>query len=154
MVERENITLNKIRARAPCVSGWETLLTYLGKTRGDDEPLSLAVILESNGILDTLWCLRLLSMNSIMERKLAGLLAAFVAFPTDGAELASAAYDTTDTTTIVNACAADARANTSDVGYPSSNVAHVTYAKVLRVAVAGNEHQKEIFKNWILTNKL
>ena len=51
-------TLNKIRSRGPCVNGWEKLLTHLGKTKADDEPLDLLTILDSNGIDDTLWCFR------------------------------------------------------------------------------------------------
>ena len=51
-------TLNKIRKYEPCKSGWEKLLTYLGKTKSDDEPLSIATIIDSNGIDDALWCLR------------------------------------------------------------------------------------------------
>ena len=51
-------TLNKIREHSPCADGWEKLLSYLGKTKADDEPLSLLTILDSNGIDDALWCLR------------------------------------------------------------------------------------------------
>ena len=51
-------TLNQIRSHSPCSDGWETLLQHLGKTEQDDEPLSFATILESNGFDDTLWCLR------------------------------------------------------------------------------------------------
>lgn len=51
-------TLNKIREHAPCASGWEKLLKHLGKTKADDEPLSLLTILDSNGLDDALWCLR------------------------------------------------------------------------------------------------
>jgi hypothetical protein len=51
-------TLNKIREHKPCVDGWEKLLKYLGKTRADDEPLSIETILDSNGLTDALWCLR------------------------------------------------------------------------------------------------
>jgi hypothetical protein len=51
-------TLNKIRAHRPCADGWWKLLTYLNKTEADDEPLSIATILDSNGIDDALWCLR------------------------------------------------------------------------------------------------
>ena len=54
-------TLNKIREHAPCVDGWSKLLKHLGKTRADDEPLSLLTVLESNGLDDTLWCLRAVS---------------------------------------------------------------------------------------------
>ena len=53
-----NTTLNKIRAHSPCADGWTTLLSHLGKTQADDEPLSIATILESNGLEDALWCLR------------------------------------------------------------------------------------------------
>ena len=51
-------TLNKIRAHEPCTSGWEKLLIYLGKTKADDEPISIATILDSNGLDDAMWCLR------------------------------------------------------------------------------------------------
>ena len=51
-------TLNQIRKHAPCAGGWEKLLAYLGKTKADDEPLSLLTILDSNGLNDALWCLR------------------------------------------------------------------------------------------------
>ena len=51
-------TLNKIRAHHPCPDGWAKLLKHLGKTSADDEPLPLLTIMESNGLDDTLWCLR------------------------------------------------------------------------------------------------
>lgn len=51
-------TLIEIRAYHPCVEGWETLLRFLGKTKPDDEPLSLKTILKSNGLDDAVWCLR------------------------------------------------------------------------------------------------
>jgi len=51
-------TLNKIREHSPCESGWKKLLKHLGKTEADDDPLPLLTILDSNGLDDTLWCLR------------------------------------------------------------------------------------------------
>ena len=51
-------TLNKIGEHSPCKDGWEKLLNHLGKTKTDDEPLAFKAILESNGLIDTLWCLR------------------------------------------------------------------------------------------------
>jgi hypothetical protein len=51
-------TLNKIRAHHPCESGWKKLLSHLGKTQADDAPLSLLTVLDSNGLHNTLWCLR------------------------------------------------------------------------------------------------
>ena len=51
-------TLNQIRDISPCASGWKKLLTHLGKTKADDEALSIITILESNGLDDALWCLR------------------------------------------------------------------------------------------------
>ena len=51
-------TLNKIREHSPCTEGWQKLLSTLGKTKADDEPLSLITILDSNGLDDALWCLR------------------------------------------------------------------------------------------------
>ena len=51
-------TLNAIRAHGPCAPGWSKLLAHLGKTKADDEPLSLLTILDSNGLDDALWCMR------------------------------------------------------------------------------------------------
>ena len=51
-------TLNAIREHSPCHEGWEKLLRHLGKTKADDEPVSIITILDSNGIDDALWCLR------------------------------------------------------------------------------------------------
>ena len=51
-------TLNDIRACHPCSDGWAKLLETLGKTKADDEPLSLLTILDSNGLDDALWCAR------------------------------------------------------------------------------------------------
>ena len=51
-------TLKKIRAHSPCASGWTRLLTFLGKTKVDDEALLLSTVLQSNGLDDTLWCLQ------------------------------------------------------------------------------------------------
>jgi hypothetical protein len=51
-------TLNKIKAKSPCEDGWDKLLNYLGKTQADNEPLSIATIIQSNGIKDALWALR------------------------------------------------------------------------------------------------
>jgi len=67
-----NTTLNEIRKYGPCESGWSKLLTYLNKTKADDEPLSFITILESNGIMDASWCLRVLPSYDlkVMEFKL------------------------------------------------------------------------------------
>ena len=51
-------TLNKIREYSPCADGWEQLLSYLGKTKADDEEISVLTILDSNGLDDAMWCLR------------------------------------------------------------------------------------------------
>ena len=51
-------TLNRIRECSPCAEGWRKLLAHLGKTQADDEPVSFATILESNGLDDALWCCR------------------------------------------------------------------------------------------------
>ena len=64
-------TLNKIRERSPCESGWVTLLEYLGKTKADDELLWFGVILDNNGLDDALWCLRTLEKGNPVSRPFA-----------------------------------------------------------------------------------
>ena len=54
----KHTTLNKIREHEPCTGGWQKLLTHLGKTKADDEPLAFTTILDSNGLDDALWCMR------------------------------------------------------------------------------------------------
>ena len=58
-------TLNEIRSQRPCKDGWEKLLSGIGKTIADDEPLSLLTILDINGLDDALWCLRVPSLDRL-----------------------------------------------------------------------------------------
>jgi hypothetical protein len=58
MSEPKTTTLNEIRKFNPCKEGWTKLLKFLDKTEADDEPLLMSTILESNGLLDAIWCLR------------------------------------------------------------------------------------------------
>ena len=58
-------SLNKIRDQGPCgvknggpPTGFRKLMAHLGKSKPDDEPVSFAEILASNGLSDALWCLR------------------------------------------------------------------------------------------------
>jgi hypothetical protein len=51
-------TLADIKRHEPCADGWTKLLTHLGKTKADREPLPLTVILTSNGLENALWALR------------------------------------------------------------------------------------------------
>jgi len=64
-------TLEKIRAHDPCEGGWRKLLKALGKTKPDNARLSLATILESNGLDDALWCLRAVDNVDWFARRLA-----------------------------------------------------------------------------------
>lgn len=84
------ITLNAIRNHAPCQLGWVKLLKTLGKTRADNKPLQFSTILASNGLNDTLWCLRVLEQEQ--RERIGGLLCDYVEhallvfeqkFPTD-----------------------------------------------------------------------
>jgi hypothetical protein len=56
-----NTTLAEIRKHSPCSEGWAKLLRHLGKTQADDEPLTIATIIDANGLDDALWCLRAVS---------------------------------------------------------------------------------------------
>ena len=64
-------TLNQIKAKSPCESGWKKLLKHLGKTKADDAPLPLLTILESNGLMDAVWCLRAVKDEDSKIRKMA-----------------------------------------------------------------------------------
>ena len=63
-------TLNKIKERWPCSSGWNTLLRSLNKTKADDESLPLLHILESNGLDDAFWSLRLLTGADLKKARI------------------------------------------------------------------------------------
>lgn len=60
MEYEQTLTLNLIRKHGPCEVGWRKLLAGLGKTKADDEPLTIAEIYRINGFDDALWCLRAL----------------------------------------------------------------------------------------------
>jgi len=64
-------TLNQIREHSPCTDGWEKLLKHLGKTKADDEELTILTILDSNGLDDALWCLRAVEGHDIEKRRFA-----------------------------------------------------------------------------------
>ena len=59
-------TLRKIRAASPCGMrleggervGYLKLRRHLGKGYGDDTPIDITTIIDSNGLDDALWCLR------------------------------------------------------------------------------------------------
>ena len=71
-------TLNEILKHNPCgqasggLSGFSKLLKHLNKTEVDDKPISFIEIVESNGIHDAIWCLRVLPEYDlkVMEFKL------------------------------------------------------------------------------------
>lgn len=66
------ITLQKIKDASPCESGWKTLLKSKGGTKADYfAEFPLADVLESNGLDDTLWCLRCLPEHNRIWRKYA-----------------------------------------------------------------------------------
>ena len=50
-------TLNAIKAADACEDGYRKLCKAIGKTKADDEPVSLLTILDSNGLDDALWVL-------------------------------------------------------------------------------------------------
>jgi hypothetical protein len=63
------ITLQKIRDKAPCSSGWEKLLKSKGGTDADySAEFPLSDVLDSNGLYDTLWCLRCLPEHDNLWR--------------------------------------------------------------------------------------
>ncbi|HET8694997.1 MAG TPA: hypothetical protein VFM33_10055 [Aquabacterium sp.] len=64
-------TLNRIREHFPRAEGWKKLLTHIGKTQADDEPLSFVTILDINGLDDALWCCRAEPEQSSMWRHFA-----------------------------------------------------------------------------------
>jgi len=51
-------TLNQIREFSPYEDGWKQLLTYLNKTKAEDEKLDFKTILDYVGIKAVIWCLR------------------------------------------------------------------------------------------------
>lgn len=64
-------TLNAINIGQMPAGGGARLLTYLGKTAPDDEPLPLVTILDSNGMEDALWALRTITGEDARIRRYA-----------------------------------------------------------------------------------
>jgi len=143
-------TLNQIREHSPCTDGWEKLLKHLGKTKADDDELSILTILDSNGLDDALWCLRAVEGHDIGKRRFAVFCAKQVEHlltdqrsrdaiavaerwcdgqATDE-ELASAAYAADDATTHdpYYAAAYSAAADAADAAYATHAAAHAAAA--------------------------
>lgn len=65
------VTLNAINIGQMPAGGGARLLAYLGKTRPDDEPLPLVTILNSNGLEDAMWALRVVKGEDARIRRYA-----------------------------------------------------------------------------------
>ena len=63
---RLTTTFNRLRDAGACTDGYRKLAKYLGgvDNYGADTPINLLTILESNGLEDTIWCLRATEQNS------------------------------------------------------------------------------------------
>lgn len=73
MTYNTKTTLNRIREGSPdsgraCQDGYAKLLSYLGKTRADDEPVDLLQVLDSNGLDDALWVLSYAMPDDRLDR--------------------------------------------------------------------------------------
>lgn len=64
-------TLNRIHACCPCADGWRRGLTALGKTQGDDEPISFAELVDLLEFNDALWCCRSAPEHNAIWRRFA-----------------------------------------------------------------------------------
>lgn len=64
------LSLNEIRDHGPCKSGWETLLKYKKDTHWNEQ-FPLSDIIDSNGLNDALWCLKVRPEHSNLWRKYA-----------------------------------------------------------------------------------
>jgi hypothetical protein len=57
-MNKMKLTLNRIKEKHPCTSGWKILMKSLNKTEADNDEFDLMDVLKSNGIEDAIWCLR------------------------------------------------------------------------------------------------
>lgn len=66
------VTLAAIRAHYPCEDGWKKLVKHLGGVHKAqaimDAPLRLSVVLDSNGLANTIWCFRALDSDVVRKR--------------------------------------------------------------------------------------
>lgn len=135
------MSLNQIRAFGPCIKGWQTLLTALGKTTPDDEQINLAFIVESNGIQDAIWCMRVnwfehksLYMEFVQGCKNRAKEYAATAATAYATDAAYAAYATAATAYATAYATADAAYAAAATAYAAANAA---------AAAAEKQQQKE-----------
>ena len=64
------LSLNEIREQSPCKQGWEKLLKSKQNTHWEEQ-FPLSDIINSNGLNDALWCLRVRPEHSNLWRKYA-----------------------------------------------------------------------------------
>lgn len=57
-MDKITFTLKEIRKHSLCESGWEKLNETLGSDYGDETPITIKQIIDSNGLDDALWCLQ------------------------------------------------------------------------------------------------
>jgi hypothetical protein len=129
-------TLTAIRAHSPCESGWKKLLAHLGKTKADNEPLSLAVILKSNGFDNAIWCLRAVEGHDREMRLYAVWCARQVQHlmreersiaAIDVAERFANGEATLDELRVAARAAADAAVDAADAAYYAADAAYAYY---------------------------
>lgn len=65
------VTLNAVNIGQIPAGGGAKLLAYLGKAAPDDEPLPLVTILDSNGLEDAMWALRVVKGEDARIRRFA-----------------------------------------------------------------------------------
>ena len=150
-------TLNRIRSFHPCMKGWGKLLKHLGKTQADDEPLNLSVVLESNDLLDAIWCMRALEDLSVcgefakmcadsvahLDNRLSKCAYQYAAYAADDA--ADAAYAATYATYATYAAAAAAYATAYAAAYAATYAADAAAAAAAAASNAERNKQKEFF---------
>ena len=91
--ESPTTTLRILRDHGACAGRYRILRRHLGKEWPEDKPIPLKTILESNGIHDITWCLRVVVDKRDWPSGFIAYVRAFIDFPADLALLGDAAHE-------------------------------------------------------------
>jgi len=140
-------TLDLLREKNACESGYRTLLKSLGPKWPKDKPINLLRILESNGVMDLCWCLRATQEDSTIPRVLIAadfaqsVLKYFTKrYPNDGrpAKAIKAARDFAKGKITADAAYAAAYAAAADAAYDAAYAAAADAAYAAAYAAAAD----------------
>lgn len=137
-------TLNKLRAFSPCQESWQKFLRFKNKRQADDEEFPIVEILDSNGLSDCIWALRVCPLYAMLFARVCSMRANEYAI-THAANAANAVYAANATHAAAYAAYA---ANAANVANAANAADHAAHAAAYAANVVANVVAYAIEREW------